>query len=90
MTQGTNLVITRALLTDGNIIHRVKRRSSIVISIVELITKEFLSGCISGKGKDYFSCQKLPNVPVGGGGGFGGFGGCVSNGQGGWRSARAI
>ena len=24
----------------------------------------FLSGCISGQGKDYFSCQKMTNVPV--------------------------
>jgi hypothetical protein len=23
----------------------------------------FLSGCISGQGKDYFSCQKLTNAP---------------------------
>src|SRR6188472_960107 len=36
----------------------------------------FLSGCISGQGKDYFSCQKLTNAPIGGGGG-------SSNGQGG-------
>src|SRR6266496_1865855 len=39
----------------------------------------FLSGCISGQGKDYFSCQKLTNAPIGGssqgGGGFGGGGG---------------
>jgi uncharacterized membrane protein YgcG len=46
----------------------------------------FLSGCISGQGKDYFSCQKLTNAPISGGGGgssssssggggFGGFGG---------------
>jgi uncharacterized membrane protein YgcG len=27
----------------------------------------FLSGCISGQGKDYFSCQKLTNAPVGSG-----------------------
>jgi hypothetical protein len=27
----------------------------------------FLSGCISGQGKDYFSCQRLTNAPVGGG-----------------------
>lgn len=27
----------------------------------------FLSGCISGQGKDYFSCQKTTNAPVGGG-----------------------
>jgi hypothetical protein len=57
----------------------------------------FLSGCISGQGKDYFSCQKLTNAPIGGssgssgggsngqggGGGFNGFGGGGSNGQGG-------
>jgi hypothetical protein len=57
----------------------------------------FLSGCISGQGKDYFSCQKLTNTPIGGssgssgggsngqggGGGFNGFGGGGSSGQGG-------
>ncbi|MGB6673811.1 MAG: hypothetical protein WBE34_15380 [Candidatus Nitrosopolaris sp.] len=45
----------------------------------------FLSGCISGQGKDYFSCQKMTSAPTdgdgddgggsngnGGGGGFGG------------------
>ena len=32
----------------------------------------FLSGCISGPGHNYFSCQKLTNSPVGGGG-VGGF-----------------
>ena len=49
----------------------------------------FLSGCISGQGKDYFSCQGMTNAPTdgdgddggssngngGGGGGFDGFGG---------------
>jgi hypothetical protein len=25
----------------------------------------FLSGCISGQGKDYFSCQKLTSAPIG-------------------------
>ncbi len=48
----------------------------------------FLSGCISGQGKDYFSCQRMTNAPTdgdgddgggsgghGGGGGFDGFGG---------------
>jgi hypothetical protein len=56
----------------------------------------FLSGCISGQGKDYFSCQKMTNAPIGsgssssgqgGGGGSGqgggGFGGGGSSGQGG-------
>ncbi|MBA3751145.1 MAG: hypothetical protein H0X03_09710 [Nitrosopumilus sp.] len=28
----------------------------------------FLSGCISGQGQDYFSCQKLTNAPIGSGG----------------------
>jgi hypothetical protein len=48
----------------------------------------FLSGCISGQGKDYFSCQKMTNAPIGGGSsssggqGGGGFGGGGS-GQGG-------
>ncbi|HEY6883862.1 MAG TPA: hypothetical protein VI278_07475 [Nitrososphaeraceae archaeon] len=27
----------------------------------------FLSGCISGQGKDYFTCQKLTNAPIGSG-----------------------
>jgi uncharacterized membrane protein YgcG len=43
----------------------------------------FISGCISGQGKDFFSCQKLTGASFGGGsgssgqggGGFGGFGG---------------
>jgi hypothetical protein len=45
----------------------------------------FLSGCISGQGKDFFSCRQLTNSPIGGsssnsnggggGGGFGPFGG---------------
>jgi hypothetical protein len=45
----------------------------------------FLSGCISGQGKDYFSCQKLTNAPISGssGGGSNGQGGGGSNGQGG-------
>jgi hypothetical protein len=56
----------------------------------------FLSGCISGQGKDYFSCQRMTNAPTdgdgddgGGGGGSngngggGGFGGGGSNGNGG-------
>lgn len=53
----------------------------------------FLSGCVSGQGKNYFSCQQLTNSPVsgsnsngnrGGGGGFGPFGGGGgSNGNGG-------
>jgi hypothetical protein len=38
----------------------------------------FLSGCISGQGKNYFSCQQLTSTPTsnshGGGGGFGSFG----------------
>jgi hypothetical protein len=47
----------------------------------------FLSGCISGQGKDYFSCQKMTNAPIGGSSGGGsngqGGGGGGSNGQGG-------
>jgi uncharacterized membrane protein YgcG len=57
----------------------------------------FLSGCISGQGKDYFACQKLTNAPIGGGsssngdnntssnggGGGGGFGGFGGGGGGG-------
>jgi hypothetical protein len=40
----------------------------------------FLSGCISGQGKDFFSCQKLTNAPIGGGGGSSGGGGGSSQG----------
>ena len=48
----------------------------------------FLSGCISGQGKDYFSCQKMTNAPTGGGsnsggGGFGFGGRSNTNGGGG-------
>src|SRR2546426_883441 len=44
----------------------------------------FLSGCISGQGKDYFSCQKMTNAPANGDGGVGGgFGGSSGNGGGG-------
>ena len=39
----------------------------------------FLSDCISGQGKDYFSCQKMTNAPTGGGSNIGG----GSNGNGG-------
>src|SRR5919199_5536565 len=28
----------------------------------------FISGCISGHGKNFFSCQQLTNSPLGGGG----------------------
>jgi hypothetical protein len=28
----------------------------------------FISGCITGQGKDFFSCQRLTNAPIGGGG----------------------
>src|SRR5689334_22887677 len=27
----------------------------------------FISGCISGQGKNFFSCQQLTNSPIGGG-----------------------
>jgi hypothetical protein len=51
----------------------------------------FISGCISGQGKNFFSCQQLTNSQLGGGsggssgrgGGFGGFGGGSSSGGGG-------
>jgi hypothetical protein len=43
----------------------------------------FLSGCISGQGKDYFSCQQLTNSPVGGSNSNGGGGGGNGNGGGG-------
>jgi hypothetical protein len=37
-------------------------------SVVKLLNNFFsLSGCISGQGKDYFSCQKLTNAPIGSG-----------------------
>ena len=42
----------------------------------------FLSGCISGQGKDYFSCQKMTSAPTDGDGDDGGGGG-GSNGNGG-------
>ena len=29
----------------------------------------FISGCITGQGKDFFSCQSLTNAPIGGGSG---------------------
>jgi hypothetical protein len=35
----------------------------------------FISGCISGQGKDFFSCQKLTGASFGGGGGSSGQGG---------------
>src|SRR5918996_5251983 len=53
----------------------------------------FLSGCISGQGKNYFSCQQLTNSPTGGGGGggsnnnFGGSGGFSNRGGGGGSSS---
>jgi hypothetical protein len=47
----------------------------------------FLSGCISGQGKDYFSCQRMTNAPTDGdgddGGGNGNGGGSGGNGGGG-------
>lgn len=48
----------------------------------------FLSGCISGQGKDYFSCQRMTNAPTDAdaddsGGGSNGNGGGGSNGNGG-------
>jgi hypothetical protein len=45
----------------------------------------FLSGCISGQGKDYFSCQQLTNPPTGSSNGGGG-GGSSNNGGGGGGS----
>ncbi|HJT48065.1 MAG TPA: hypothetical protein VJ729_07760 [Nitrososphaeraceae archaeon] len=35
----------------------------------------FISGCISGQGKNFFSCQQLTNSPLGGGGSSGSNGG---------------
>jgi hypothetical protein len=32
----------------------------------------FISGCITGQGKDFLSCQRLTNAPIGGGGSGGG------------------
>ena len=29
----------------------------------------FIAGCITGQGKDFFSCQSLTNAPIGSGGG---------------------
>jgi len=34
----------------------------------------FIAGCITGQGKDFFSCQSLTNAPIGSGGGGGGSG----------------
>ena len=62
----------------------------------------FISGCISGHGKDFFSCQKLTGLPIngvgggsgsgsntnGGGGGGSGFGGFNSFGGGGCRNGK--
>ena len=62
----------------------------------------FISGCISGQGKDFFSCQKLTGLPIngvgggsgsgsntnGGGGGGSGFGGFNSFGGGGGRNGK--
>jgi hypothetical protein len=46
----------------------------------------FISGCITGQGKDFFSCQSLTNAPIGGGSGSnvdGGGGSANTNGGGG-------
>ncbi len=43
----------------------------------------FLSGCISGQGKDYFSCQKMTSAPTDADGDDGGGGGSNGNGGGG-------
>ena len=40
----------------------------------------FIAGCITGQGKDFFSCQSLTNAPIGsGGGGSGNAGGGSGN-----------
>jgi hypothetical protein len=40
----------------------------------------FIAGCITGQGKDFFSCQRLTNTPIGsGGGGSGNDGGGSGN-----------
>src|ERR1041385_8334143 len=44
----------------------------------------FISGCISGQGKDFFSCQKLTGASFGGGGGSSGQGGGGGGGFGGF------
>jgi hypothetical protein len=43
----------------------------------------FISGCISGQGKDFFSCQKLTGLPINGVGGGSGSGGNTNGGGGG-------
>ena len=42
----------------------------------------FISGCITGQGKDFFSCQSLTNAPIGSGGGGGGGSGNTGGGSG--------
>jgi len=50
----------------------------------------FISGCISGQGKNFFSCQSLTNGPIGGGSGgsnnAGGGSGSTNGGSGGGGS----
>ena len=40
-----------------------------IISIGAMVYQGFISGCITGQGKDFFSCQSLTNAPIGGGSG---------------------
>jgi hypothetical protein len=42
----------------------------------------FIAGCITGQGKDFFSCQSLTNAPIGSGDGGGGGGGSNAGGSG--------
>jgi len=42
----------------------------------------FIAGCITGQGKDFFSCQSLTNAPIGSGGGGGGGSGNTGGGSG--------
>ena len=51
-----------------------------IISIGAMVYQGFISGCITGQGKDFFSCQSLTNAPIGsGGGGSGNAGGGSGN-----------
>ena len=45
----------------------------------------FISGCITGQGKGFFSCQSLTNAPIGGGSGSNVGGGSANTNGGGSR-----
>jgi len=87
VTKGIMLVITQVLLMD-EFIHTIRPRTMGVVLMGcgtngRAYYEGFLSGCISGQGKDYFSCQKMTSAPTDGDGDDGGGGGGSSNGNGG-------